>query len=206
MDVNSFKILNESILIFRERIREKEEEKVRSGKVIVDDPKRVDGPLVRLKEYKVNYGSHSLELYLQETSWIDYVATNRSLKEDFVWNMVVARGADIRNLDDGLANPIGCVSVTLTSDRHVILNRRSERAAVYPGLYGILPAGYSNPEEDNYNPFNTVKREGKEELGVEIKEPNFWALEDIAMIDILNFCFFLKYLIQLRKFFMYIDH
>ena len=29
-----------------------------------------------------------------------------------------------------------------------------------------MPAGFSHPEKDNFNPFNTAKREAQEELGV----------------------------------------
>jgi ADP-ribose pyrophosphatase YjhB (NUDIX family) len=148
-----------------ETIRKKEEESKKTGKIFFD------GPLVKLNDYRVNDDSHSLELYVQRTSFFTYASTNKSLNEDLVWKMVERRSKSYTNLDDGLANPIGCNTLSVTSDGYVALNKRSEKVAVYPKFYGILPAGFCNPEKDNYNPFNTVEREAKEELGIKIREP-----------------------------------
>lgn len=159
-----FTIPDEKVRKYHEKtIKMKEREARKMKKVFFD------GPLVRLNDYKTDF--HEIELYLQRTSFFSFVSTNKSLDNDLVWKMVEKRGKEYTNLNDGLANPIGCNLLTLTSDGYVIMNKRSNKISQYPELYGILPAGFCDPERDEYNPFNTVKREGKEEIGVEIKEP-----------------------------------
>ncbi len=143
-----------------ENVKKREEQARKEGKVFYD------GPMARLSDYVVNDEDHKLVLYEQPTSFFTRVFTNNSLDEEVVWKMVEKRGKEYPNLDDGLANPIGNNILVLTDDGYVILNKRSEKLAQYPGLYGILPAGFTNPQKDDFNQFNTARRETQEELGI----------------------------------------
>ena len=165
-----FEIPDEKVRGLKEKIvKEKEKEAREKGKSFFD------GAMASLRNYSFNDEDHEITLYEQLTSFFTRVATNNSLDEDVVWQMVEKRGTEYTNLDDGLANPIGNNVLVLTQDGYVILNKRSDKLAQYPGLYGILPAGFTVPvkeengkikEVDGFNQFNTARREAIEELGV----------------------------------------
>ena len=147
-----------------ENVKHREEQARKEGKVFYD------GPMARLTGAVVKDDLHQIELHMQPTTFFTRVFTNNDLDNDLVWKMVEERGIEYTNLDDGLANPIGNNVLVLTEDGYVILNKRSDKIAQYPSLFGILPAGFTNPDKDGYNPFDTAEREATEELGVEIKE------------------------------------
>ena len=165
-----FKIPDENVKKFMEKnVRKRKKQAEIEGKVFYD------GAMARLYNFVVNDEDHKLTLYEQLTTFFTRVFTNNSLDEDVVWQMVEKRGTEYTNLDDGLANPIGNNVLVLTQDGYVILNKRSDKLAQYPGLYGILPAGFTVPikeedgkikEIDGFNQFNTARREAIEELGV----------------------------------------
>ncbi len=159
-----FRIPDERVREFMEKnVKEREKQAIKEGKAFFD------GPMTRLYDYVVDDENHKLILYVQPTSYFTFAFTNKRLDEDIVWQMVEKRGKEYTNLDDGLANPIGNNILVITDDGYVVLNKRSEKLSQYPGLYGILPAGFTSPEKDRHNPFNTARREAQEELGVKIK-------------------------------------
>jgi len=186
----SFEIPDFEVKSFKDRLVEaKRKEAESQGRTLFD------GPMVRLKDYSVDDELHLLNLELQRTSFFTFTATNKSIDNPEVRRMVDERGPSYTNLNDGLANPIG-VNVVLISepDNAIVITKRSEKLAQYPGLYGV-PAGFMNPDKDRlhfkeqdspvkdselgsvaypekffYAPTITGEREVKEEMGVPIIE------------------------------------
>ena len=128
-----------------------------------------DGSMVRLSGYNVDDTNHKLFLEGERTSYFTFAATNKSIDKEMVREMMKLRGDSYLNLNDGLANPIG-VNVGLVSepDNMMIITKRSEKLGQYPDLHGIA-AGFMNPDKDR-SPFDTARREVKEEMGVDIKD------------------------------------
>jgi 8-oxo-dGTP pyrophosphatase MutT (NUDIX family) len=181
-----FEIPDKKIQQFKERMVKKVEAQMKKiGKIFYD------GPLVRLIDFLWLENKQKLCIEVEKTTFFTYFFTNRSLENPIVWKMVTAQGNSIKNLNDGLANPIGCNLLLITSDNFVIIVRRPHSSILYPGFYGLIPAGFAHPEKDNCNPFKTIRREAYEELGIKIKEPRLISIgrSDDRHIE---FCFFTK--------------
>lgn len=158
-----FRIPDDAVREFMdENIKAKEKKMKDEGKQFVNNP------TARLKAFTaIDEDNHKLELSVQRSDFFTNEMTNKSLDNDIVWRMVEERGSQYSNLDDGLCNAIGNnILVRSIPDTAVFLNKRSENIAQYPGLYGVLPAGFTNPDKDNYIMFNTARREAIEELGI----------------------------------------
>ena len=158
----------------KETVRMKKEQAEREGKAFYD------GGLVRL--VGVREDGNRVLMELQRTSYHRFACSNRSLDKKLSGKTIrelYVNENDLKNLKDGLANPIGVNLGIVTSDNHVILTKRSKKLHQYPELYGV-PAGFMKPE-DRYDdkkygvfplktsetsPFITAIRELWEEVNI----------------------------------------
>ncbi|RLJ08699.1 MAG: hypothetical protein DRP13_02125 [Candidatus Aenigmatarchaeota archaeon] len=158
----------------KETVRMKKEQAEREGKAFYD------GPLVRLGN--VRKDGNRVLIELQRTSYHRFACSNRSLDKKLGGKTIrelYVNENDLKNLKDGLANPIGVNLGIVTSDNHVILTKRSKKLHQYPGLYGV-PAGFMQPEDryddkkygvfpvktPDVSPFITAVRELWEEVNI----------------------------------------
>lgn len=106
-----------------------------------------DGPMCRLEGHRV--GDHRLELALSRTSYKQFMGTNMA-------NLPLGKSA--------LANPIGMSCAVVSSDDMLLMGRRNDRVAYYPGR--IHPfAGALEPGEPT-DVFEEIRRELREELSL----------------------------------------
>lgn len=139
-----FELPRELDAYMKKTVRMKKEEAEREGKMFSDDA------LVRL--VGVRKEENEVLMELQRTSYHRFACSNRSLDEKLGEKTIrefYVNENDLKDLKDGLANPIGVNLGIITSDNHVILTQRSKKLYQYPGLYGV-PAGFMKPE-DRYN-------------------------------------------------------
>lgn len=169
----TFEIPDLKVRIFRDKMLERERENsAKKGEEFVD------GVKARLVGYSINKDNHTMYLTLQKANFSSHLATNLSLTNPEVMRMVKERGDDYRNLDDGLSNITGTnIGLISTPDNSIVLTKRSEELRQYPGLFGI-PAGFAIPPRDDFNLFNTVRRESQQEVGV--------PLDKIQMIGVVR--------------------
>ena len=107
-----------------------------------------DGRMARLVDFNPDDTSHKLYMDVERTSYFTYSATNKSLDNKMVKEMMKKRGDSYSNLNDGLPNPIGVSSVVVSNpDNVVIIIKRSDKLSQYPGLFGI-PGGFMDPDDD----------------------------------------------------------
>ncbi|HTL29947.1 MAG TPA: hypothetical protein VL282_12030, partial [Tepidisphaeraceae bacterium] len=78
-----------------------------------------DGPMCRLESFSAT--PTSLDLHVSRTSYRTFLGTNMSL------GVVGSFGPSV------LANPIGLSTSMQSSDGHLLLGRRNEAVAYYPG-------------------------------------------------------------------------
>jgi hypothetical protein len=110
-----------------------------------------DGAMCRLEESR--QADDQLELLLSHTSYKMFMGTNLSHPE-----LADTLGSN------ALANPVGASSVLITADGQVMLGRRNDRVAYYPGR--IHPfAGALEPQAP-LDVFAEVRRELAEELDI----------------------------------------
>ena len=108
-----------------------------------------DGPMCRLERWDAS--SDALRLWLSPTSYKPFLGTNLS-------NPHLAD----RHGPAALANPVG-VSVALeTADEFLLLGRRTETVAYYPGR--VHPFAGALEPKDGVRVFDAVRRELAEEL------------------------------------------
>jgi hypothetical protein len=107
-----------------------------------------DGPMCRLEGHRV--GDHQLELALSRTSYKQFMGTNMANPE------LLGQAA--------LANPVGMSCAVVSSDGVLLMGRRNDRVAYYPGR--IHPfAGALEPGEPT-DVFEEIRRELREELSL----------------------------------------
>lgn len=110
-----------------------------------------DGPMCRLETWSAS--AQNLELSLSRTSYKPFLGTNlhnAHLADRF--------GVEI------LANPVGLSTILQTSDRWLLLGRRNEAVAYYPGR--VHPFAGALEPDDEVNVFAEVRRELREELAM----------------------------------------
>jgi hypothetical protein len=123
-----------------------------------------DGPMCRLESFTAT--PSKLELKVSRTSYRTFLGTNMTL------GMVAAFSAS-------RANPIGLSTSMQSSDGYVLLGRRTETVAYYPGR--IHPfAGAAEPA-DPLNLFDEVRRELDEELA--FRPDDIADLRCVAMVE-----------------------
>jgi len=141
-----------------------------------------DTQLCKLRNCKVKDGRLILEI--KPTSWLTYQTTNLSLDREVCLSngsRISIRkkyGINVENLDDFLANPIGVSAMLISEpDNATFLVKRSKMLDQYPGLYGVFAAGFMERERDSLagvpNPFKTIQREIKEEVGIDVELNDF---------------------------------
>ena len=109
-----------------------------------------DGPMCRLETF--NASANSLHLQWSLCSYRTFLGTNMSHPELFD-----------RFGPDVLANPIGLSVLIVTFDRQLILGRRNDSVAYYPGRVHPI-AGSLEPTDAS--PFAGIRRELCEELNL----------------------------------------
>ncbi len=126
-----------------------DEAKARLGEALFD------GPMCRMERWRVS--PRRLEITLSRTSYKQFLGTN------------LCHGDRAAGLGaSALANPVGVSSALLSADGWLLMGRRNASVAYYPNR--IHPfAGALEPRAD-LNVFDEVRRELKEELGMEAGE------------------------------------
>ena len=110
-----------------------------------------DGPMCRLEGHRI--GDQQLELALSRTSYRQFMGTNMA-------NPELAE----RFGQEALANPVGMSCAVVSNDGVLLMGRRNERVAYYPGR--IHPfAGALEPGEPT-DVFEEIRRELREELSL----------------------------------------
>jgi len=107
-----------------------------------------DGPMCRLEKWESS--PESLALELSETTYRAFLGTNLShpeLAEEFG--------------REALANPVGVSPALITADGYVMMGRRNDSVAYYPGRTHPF-AGALDPADASV--FDAVRRELREEL------------------------------------------
>ena len=106
-----------------------------------------DGPMCRLEGHRI--GDQQLELALSRTSYKQFMGTNM---------------ASLPLGKDALANTVGMSCAVVSSDGVLLMGRRNDRVAYYPGR--IHPfAGALEPGEPT-DVFEEIRRELREELSL----------------------------------------
>ena len=123
-----------------------------------------NGKLFRLSHFQKDKAKLVIEL--GNTDYKEYVGTRE--KEFY--------GKYTR---DRLANPLAVCIVILSSDSKVLIERR-KNVDVYSGRYHVI-GGFFDREADFGidsipNPFNGIKREVQEEIGVKLKDTDLFSL------------------------------
>jgi 8-oxo-dGTP pyrophosphatase MutT (NUDIX family) len=111
-----------------------------------------DGGLCRLESYSA--GAGELSLTLSDISYKSFAGTNM-LNPQFASQYG----------QTAMANPLGMSAALISADGFLVMGRRNERVAYYPGR--IHPFAGSVEPEDALDVFGAVTRELKEELGLD---------------------------------------
>jgi len=114
-----------------------------------------DGGLCRVESISAGFGE--LSMTLSETSYKSFAGTNMH-NPQFAAQYGQA----------AMANPLGMSAALISADGFLVMGRRNERVAYYPGR--IHPFAGSLEPEDELDVFAAVRRELKEELGLAEEE------------------------------------
>ena len=125
-----------------------------------------DGPMCRMEYWRAEAGR--LEVGLSETSYKPFMGTNLAHPE-----LVEKYGVEV------MANPVGVSSAVESSDGYLMLGRRNESVAYYPGRTHPF-AGALEPR-DGGDVFGAVGRELDEELG--LKEEDFELVRCTGVVE-----------------------
>lgn len=152
-------------------IKAKAEEASRRNKIFHD------GRLVRLENWHENAGH--LIIRFGETSWFDYISSNRIIDEK------IFNGRSLRLMIDEksgvteyecLANPVTVTTSIITSDSKILVSRRSMKLSQYPGMFTASSSGFMDIKDvikGSPHPFETARRETKEELNLSVPVGKF---------------------------------
>jgi len=111
-----------------------------------------DGRMCRLESFSAEGGE--LQLLLSETSYKNFAGTNMHNPQFGQQYGEVA-----------MANPLGISVALISADGFLVMGRRNERVAYYPGR--IHPFAGALEPEDGLDVFGAVKRELAEELNLD---------------------------------------
>jgi len=112
-----------------------------------------DGPMCRLESYGVDSATGHLMLALSRTSYKAFLGTNMTHPE-----LADQYGPE------ALANPVGLSCALVSTEGNLLLGRRNEKVAYYPGR--IHPFAGALEERQPMDLFAEVRRELEEELGL----------------------------------------
>ncbi|MGB3305515.1 MAG: hypothetical protein WBA63_04960 [Thermomicrobiales bacterium] len=155
-----------------------------------------DGEIVYLKRFQVvrpptKAESPELRLWLGRATWFDFLATNMSLDEPMVFGtdgQEIVETIRQHYLSDHrwgepgaqppqwFSNTLGIVVALITSDRQLILTRRSGSVGTRASVFNIPINGGVHPSFDraavqgHIDPFRSITREATEELGIPLTE------------------------------------
>lgn len=115
--------------------------------------KLFDGPMCRMESFSRDAVSDTLRLKLSTTSYRIFLGTNLTNPD-----LADAFGTHV------LARPVGVSPAFITSDGWLMLGRRNASVAYYPNH--VHPFAGALEPSDGWNPFNAVRRELREELGL----------------------------------------
>mmetsp|Transcript_75193 Transcript_75193/g.243394 ORF Transcript_75193/g.243394 Transcript_75193/m.243394 type:complete len:273 (-) Transcript_75193:304-1122(-) len=113
------------------------------GAAVARNPRTFDGSKFRLDGITWVEGGCAVELRLGLTSYKEYMGTNRLEDAQF---LQLRRDGEESHGDAcaHLSNALGCEALLLTSDRQVVLLRRSAAVGTHGGLYNG-PSGHPEP-------------------------------------------------------------
>jgi 8-oxo-dGTP pyrophosphatase MutT (NUDIX family) len=114
-----------------------------------------DGGLCRVESFSASAGE--LSMVLSETSYKSFAGTN-------MHNPQFARQYG----ESAMANPLGMSVALISADEFLVMGRRNERVAYYPGR--IHPFAGALEPEDGLDIFGAVRRELNEELALSAEE------------------------------------
>jgi 8-oxo-dGTP pyrophosphatase MutT (NUDIX family) len=121
-----------------------------------------DGPMCRLESWHAT--PHQLHLQLSPTSYKPFLGTNMANP-----HFASQFGPEV------MANPLGVSSILLTADNWLLLGRRNQSVAYYPGRIHTFAGCLEPADNDNAdstacnaapNVFSAARRELAEELGL----------------------------------------
>jgi hypothetical protein len=110
-----------------------------------------DGPMCRLESFEAR--ENSLRLTLSHTSYKPFMGTNLTNAD-----LADRYGAAV------LANPVGLSALVVSSDGFVMMGRRNDSVAYYPGR--VHPFSGALEPHDELDVFHDIRRELREELSL----------------------------------------
>ncbi len=125
-----------------------------------------DGRMCRLESFSIE--GAELQMVLSETSYKSFAGTNMRSPQ---FGTQYGEGA--------MANPLGISVALISADEVLVLGRRNERVAYYPGR--IHPFAGALEPEDGLDVFSAVRRELAEELN--LSEPELGEMKCLGMAE-----------------------